>query len=128
MDADLTRIEIEIRPDASLVRLLRLVASGVASLAGMDVDEVDDCRAAVDELCAALIEVGDGGPLHVEFSTDGSIVRVRGSVSAGDGGGLDAARHELSELILGAVVDDHILVVDPPTARFEFSKRAGAQR
>lgn len=120
---ELTRIEVEIRADASLVRLLRLVASGVASLAGMDVDDVDDCRAAVDELCAALIEVGDGGPLRVEFRTDGHEVRVRGSVSAAGDHGLDRARHELSELILGAVADEHELVLEAPRAHFEFVKR-----
>jgi hypothetical protein len=123
VETELTRIEVEIRADASLVRLLRLVASGVASLAGMDVDEVDDCRAAVDELSAALIEVSDGDPLRLEFSTDGREVRVRGSVPTSGDHGLDRSRHELSELILGAVTDEHELVLEPPTARFEFAKR-----
>ena len=53
--------------DAGLLRLVRLVASGLASTAGFDVDELDDLRIAVDEAVAALLEGGDGTRLPLRF-------------------------------------------------------------
>ena len=43
-------IELVLPADTRLVRVARLVASGVATAAGFDVDEVEDLRIAVDEV------------------------------------------------------------------------------
>ena len=49
------------------MRLARLMASGVASTCGLPLEEVEDFRIAVDELCSTLIEMGDGQPIRLAF-------------------------------------------------------------
>ena len=46
---DEIRLRVPITPD--LVRLVRVVASGLASRLGFPIDAVEDVRLAVDELC-----------------------------------------------------------------------------
>ena len=65
--------------------LARLVASGVATTVGFDVEEVEDLRIAVDELCTALVEGGDGGALLLGFDLGDSEVSILGTTSANRG-------------------------------------------
>jgi anti-sigma regulatory factor (Ser/Thr protein kinase) len=61
-------IEIRVPPEPSLSRVLRLAASGVASLAGFTIDEIESIKIAVSEVLIALIEHGAGQPIDVQFS------------------------------------------------------------
>jgi serine/threonine-protein kinase RsbW len=99
-------IELVVPADAEMVRLARLVASGVATVAGFDVGEVDDLRIAVDEGCAALIEAGQGNSLGLSFRLGPSSVEVVGTTEAGSSS-VDGLRSSLSERILGVVADEH---------------------
>jgi anti-sigma regulatory factor (Ser/Thr protein kinase) len=71
-------VEIRVPPDPSLSRVLRLAASGVASLAAYTVDEIDDIKIAVSEVLIALIEHGRGEPIDVQFVVDAHTFTVRG--------------------------------------------------
>jgi hypothetical protein len=51
------------------VRTARLVAADAATRAGLDCDEADDLRIAVDEICHALLRRG-GEPLSLAFAGD----------------------------------------------------------
>src|SRR5262245_25138317 len=66
VDDEATVVRLEIPAQSSVVRAARLVASGLASTAGFDVDDVDDMRIAVDELCAVLFELGAGGVVSIK--------------------------------------------------------------
>ena len=68
MDHEPGRVELLLPPDSRYMRLARLMASGVASTCGLPLEEVEDFRIAVDELCAALIEVGDGEQVRLVFA------------------------------------------------------------
>jgi hypothetical protein len=48
-------------------RVARLAASGLASLAGCTVDEIEDIKIAVSEVLIALIEHGGGARVDLEF-------------------------------------------------------------
>jgi hypothetical protein len=48
-------------------RVARLAASGLASLAGCTVDEIEDIKIAVSEVLIALIEHGGGSRVDLEF-------------------------------------------------------------
>ena len=96
------RIELVLPADKRLVRVARLVASGVARTAGFDVEEVEDIRIAVDELCTALVKGGDGGPLLLGFDLGDGEVSIIGELNEREqqvlqlrfgrgGGGADAA-------------------------------------
>ncbi len=71
-------IEIRLPPDPSLSRVLRLAASGIASLAGFTVDEIEDIKIAVSEVLIALVEHGGGEPIDVEFAVSSTSFDVRG--------------------------------------------------
>ncbi len=118
-------IELALPADTRLLRLVRLVASGLASTAGFDVDELDDLRIAVDEAVASLLEGGDGTRLNLRFDVGGSEVGMSGSTPAAPGSPLDADRVELSTQILAAVCDDHELDVSGGNVTVRIIKRRG---
>lgn len=74
-------IEIRVPPDPSLSRVLRLAASGMASLAGFTVDEIEDVKIAVSEVFIALIEHGGGESVQLTYSVDDRTFNVRGNTA-----------------------------------------------
>jgi hypothetical protein len=118
-------IELTIPADPRLLRLVRLVASGLASTAGFDVDELDDLRIAVDEAVTALLEGGNGSSLPISFHVDGGEVAMSGSTPASSGDPLDASRLEISTQILAAVCDEHELRVADGVVHARICRRAG---
>lgn len=105
-------IEISLPADSRYMRLARLMASGVATTAGLPLEEVEDFRIAVDELCATLIEMGDGEPLHLVFDVASDSVVVRATTRMGRDAAIDDERLALSRQILDVVTDGHDLVQD----------------
>lgn len=74
-------VEIRVPPDPSLSRVLRLAASGMASLAGFTIDEIEDIKIAVSEVLIALIEHGNNQPVDVQFEVDSHSFKLRGRSS-----------------------------------------------
>lgn len=109
MDQLAGRIELSLPPDTRYMRLARLMASGVATTCGLPLEEVEDFRIAVDELCATLIEMGDGQPVRLSFELTGDALRVEGTTAAARGEVIDADRLSLSHQILDVVTDGHHL-------------------
>lgn len=89
------------------LRVARVAASGLASRLGFSLDEVDDLRLALDELCFALI--GKGQPdeqLHLRYALGEHTLTIEGRTDRKD----DAeplAVGDLSRQILTALVDEH---------------------
>jgi anti-sigma regulatory factor (Ser/Thr protein kinase) len=65
--------------DDRLMRLARLTARGVAAACGLPLDEAEDFRLVVDEVCATLFDACNAGPVHVGFRIDGGSLIVDGS-------------------------------------------------
>src|SRR5215813_8178698 len=61
MDASVPFVEFRIPPDPAYVRIARLAAGDMGGRVGFSIDELDDVRLAVDEVCAILI--GARGPV-----------------------------------------------------------------
>jgi serine/threonine-protein kinase RsbW len=116
-------IELVLPPDTRLVRVARLVASGVATTAGFDVDELEDLRIAVDELCAALVEGGEGGPLTLTFDLGALAVSVRGTTPVAGEVELEPERLLLSRQILRVVVDEYGIEQADGELRVQLHKR-----
>jgi serine/threonine-protein kinase RsbW len=127
MSDDRTEIEVSVPADPVYIRVVRLAASGVASLVGLDVEKIEDVKIAVDEMCSTLIEVGTGTPLRVRFAppVDGtSVFRVEVEAGVDLDAGRDEHRFALSRTILGAIADHHELVVtDDGTGRYSMTMR-----
>jgi serine/threonine-protein kinase RsbW len=103
------RIELSLPPDSRYMRLARLMASGVATSCGLPLEEVEDFRIAVDELCATLIEMGDGQAVRLAFQLKDDALVVVGTTAASTQGVVDDDRLNLSRQILDVVTDGHAL-------------------
>ncbi len=109
MDPLVGRVELSLPPDSRYMRLARLMASGVASTCGLPLEEVEDFRIAVDELCSTLIETGDGEPIRLAFELRSDVLVVEGHTVAGRPPDPDEERLALSSQILDVVADGHEL-------------------
>jgi serine/threonine-protein kinase RsbW len=90
-------------------RIARLTVAGVATRLGFSYDEVEDLRIAVGEACSVLIDDPPAGRLTVVYRLGDDALEVHATA---DGEAEVAARAalptaDLTEQILGAVVDDH---------------------
>jgi len=105
-------VKIQVPPDPSLSRVLRLAASGMASLAEFTVDEIEDIKVAVSEVLIALIEHGDGQSIEIEFAVEDQSFNVRGRTAVDD---FDTEHSDLTlcRTVLSEVCGSHgIEVVD----------------
>lgn len=113
-------VRLSIPTDAAFVRLARLVASGIGAQAELSVDEIEDLRIAVDEMCTTIIETADGGELTLAFAFDDAAVRISGSATCrADLDPADQQREELSRQILDVVMDER--AVDRQGSALTFS-------
>lgn len=91
-------VELTVPARSEHLRVLRLVSSSVASSLELDIDQLDDLRIAIDELCSLLIE-------HAPPEAALRLIlvgRVRRLEAAGSivGGGASAEVDPISKLIL----------------------------
>lgn len=98
-----------------------MTASGLGSRLGFNIDEVDDLRLALDELCFALIGKGGDGDLKLTYVLEEHALVIAGEVAK------ETSRiselNELSRQILSALVDEHELTDTETTRSFTLTKR-----
>ena len=102
--ATTTSFELVLPPDPELLRVVRLVASGLASLTALDLDAVEEVRVGADELVATLMKASDGASVRVNFAVTGDGVTISGTTRTS---GRDFSPDPLTERILGEVASDH---------------------
>ena len=116
-DTDLaTLIDIRVPADPAMSRVLRLAASGVASLAGFTVDEIEEIKIAVSEVLIALIEHGAGHPVAVSFVVDDAAFTVLGATEVLEFD-LDHPDLRLCRTVLTEVCTEHTIDVVDKQAR-----------
>ena len=76
-----TTLSIELPPDPQLLRVLRLMASGLASLGSLDLTATEEVRVAVDELGTTLIGASDGSPIRLTIELTATALCVEGSTA-----------------------------------------------
>ena len=108
------------------VRLVRILAAGVAADAGLSIDDTEDLRIAVSELVALLVDGVDEGrsSIEVEFGCAAGEVVVEGRRAAVPGHPESAEVDDLALEILRVVVDDHTFDAGATGRRFRLVKRA----
>ena len=100
-----TLVELVVPADPQLLRIVRLVASGLASLASLDLDGVEEVRVAADELVSTLIEVGTGQPVRIRLTVTDDLLRIEGSTVLATGTTL--AVDPMVDRVLEAVCTRH---------------------
>ena len=100
-----THFELSLPPDPRLLRILRLVASGLASLGQFDLSAVEEVRVAIDELGSTLIAASAGGPVAFKLELTATALRVEGTTALAPGAELQV--DPLTDRILGVVATSH---------------------
>jgi hypothetical protein len=116
------RVILVVPPSSEYLRTVRLVAADSAVRAGLDCDEIEDFRIAVDELCHLVMTATDHF-IQLRFVTDGDRVIVEGKAPsriATD----DRQPAELSALILDATADSHDVSTNSGVMTFSVLKQA----
>jgi hypothetical protein len=127
---DRAEVRVVVPAAPAYVRLLRLAAADVGARTGLSLEEIDDLRVAVDELCFTLTgQDGVVGELDVTFELGSGEVVVRG-VGRFDPAFLSSDRvgppAEISKEILRAVVDEHEIEREGHSPVFRAVKRRAA--
>lgn len=97
--------------DPAMSRVLRLAASGLASLSGLTVDEIEDLKIAVSEVLVVLIEHGGGNPVDVTIEAVGKGFQIDASTEV-DEFDPDDPDLGLCRTVLGGVCASHDIHVD----------------
>ena len=99
---------LTVPPFSEFLRTVRLVAADAAVRAGLDYDEVEDFRIAVDELCHLLMSSTDH-EIEVSFGVTGHKVLARGRARRRPGSPL-AQLNDLSNTIIQSLADHHEVI------------------
>jgi hypothetical protein len=122
--ADGPTLRLELSADPRLLRILRLVASGMASLGEFDLAAVEEARVAVDELGATLIAASTGGLISLTFELTDGLLCIEGRTDLGNGKELEV--DPLTDRILDVVATHHEWSTDGGVARGRIEKAAPA--
>jgi hypothetical protein len=123
-------VELTLPVHADLVVLARFAAATIASRADFDVEEIEDFRLAVEELCLSVVDGAPDGRLEIRFLRDEGQVEVAcdflPSERHPDGAGAER-RNELSDLLVDALVDEHGNEVDGAHRKAWLRKRRASR-
>jgi serine/threonine-protein kinase RsbW len=116
------RLEVPAAPE--FLRISRIMAAGVASRVGFTLDEVEDLRIAIDELCFALVGArGRTGTITLRYLLEPDQLAVEGIGRFSDGLGNEPVLSAMSNQILAAVVDECELSAGVEGPQFRLVKR-----
>jgi len=119
VDEDSVSLTVPGRPE--FLRLVRLAAADSGARADLSIDDVEDLRIAVDELTYALIgENPVDELLTLRYVASPGVVEIEGTCAAPG----EAVMSELSQAIIGAVVDEHELSDRDGIRQFRLVKRS----
>jgi hypothetical protein len=125
------RVELSIPALPELLSLPRLVAAAVAARCGFDVEEVEDVRLAIEELCLAAFDGRGAGRLHVGIDLGADTLAVDctfepDGTGAGETPRRGSVASELTEQLLEALADEHGTETSGGVTRAWFRKARGA--
>jgi serine/threonine-protein kinase RsbW len=116
------RLEVPAAPE--FLRISRIMAAGVASRVGFTLDEVEDLRIAIDEVCFSMVGArGRSGTISLRYLLDTDQLVVEGTSQFSDGLGNEPNVSALSKQILAAVVDECELSAGEEGPQFRLVKR-----
>ena len=121
------RLVLPARPE--LVGVARLTAASLAGTIDFSLNEIEDLKIAVEELCHQLIASGGNtGSLTLTYRVGADTLEVIGTgPSTGPKAPDLPSPHPLSNRILEAVTDDYALDLGHDLAHFRLVKRRAAR-
>lgn len=109
-------VDIRVPPDPAFSRVLRLAASGIASLTSFTVDEIEDIKVAVSEVLLALIEHGAGDVIEIRMTSDEDSF-VIDAITAVEGFDTEHPDLQMCRTVLSGVCSTHRVEVTDEQAR-----------
>ncbi len=116
-------VRLEVPASPEFLRITRIMVAGVASRLGFTLDEVEDLRIAIDELCFALVGKGRTGSVALRYEMLDDGLAVEGVGHFTDDGHNQPVLSPMSHQILGAMVDEVELGAGPEGPTFRMVKR-----
>ena len=113
---------LTVPPFSEYLRTIRLVAADAAARAGLDCDEIEDFRIAVDELCHLLMSSTDH-EISISFGVVGQCAIARGTAPRRHGTPLTPLG-DLSATIVRSVSDYHEMIECESEIGFAVMKQA----
>lgn len=100
-------VSISIPASPEYVKIVRLVAAGLAVRLRFTIEDIDDLKIAVDELSAYLTGTqGREGTIQVRFSVDDERIEISGAGRFSPGQRIRSELTEFSRMILETVADE----------------------
>lgn len=116
-------VSVKIPASPAYLQVVRLIASGLASRLGFNIDEIEDLKMGVDEMCAYLTGAqGRSGSLEIRFEIDGDSLKINGLGEFEAGQKVRTDLTEFSRMILDTVVDKATLEQNNGQPRFSLEK------
>ena len=119
----LGEVRLEVPASPEFLRITRIMAAGVASRLGFTLDDVEDLRIAIDELCFTLVGKGRSGTIAIRYEMLADGIAVEGAGHFTDDGSHEAQLSPMSQQILQAMVDEVELGTGPEGPTFRMVKR-----
>lgn len=117
-------VRLEVPASTEFVRVARMMAAGVASRLGFTLEELDDLRIAIDELCFCLVgRDGRPGTVAIRYVLQPDGLAVEGQGHFADRAGEEPRLSPLSMHILKAVTDECQVAAGPDGPTFRLLKR-----
>ena len=121
------QVTIKIPASPAYIGVIRLIAAGLATRLRFTIDEIEDLKIAVDELCAYLTgSQGREGDLQITFTITDERIEIRGEGLLSPGQKVRTELTEFSRMILDTVVDTASLEQLDGTPTFELAKAKSA--
>ncbi len=124
IDVPFDEVSASIPASSRFLRVVRLMATSAAAIAEFDIEEIEDLRIVVDELCAAAMERAVG-PIDIQMQLRaGECVYLATAPCEMGAAPLDSMR----STIVGALTDSYHFAVTDDLVRFGFTKTSTSQR
>ncbi|MEA2497742.1 MAG: serine/threonine-protein kinase RsbW [Actinomycetota bacterium] len=116
-------VSITVPASPAYIQVVRLVAAGLASRLKFTLDEIEDLKIAVDELCAYLTgSQGREGNLRIDFTIADDRLEIKGVGDFAPGQKVRTDLTELSQMILATVTDSASLAQPDGSPAFSLVK------
>ena len=116
-------ISVSIPASPAYIQVVRLIASGLATRLKFTIDEIEDLKIAVDELCAYLTgSQGRDGTLDLKFDLAEDSLQITGVGRLAPGQKARTELTEFSKMILQTVADSASLDQQNGTPTFSLVK------
>lgn len=101
------KIELSLPSEPELLSIPRMTTAAVAAQAGFDIEEVEDLRLAIEELCISLSGGQLQGRFHLRLEVAQNSLNVRCTFQPAEPPPQGELASELSRHLLDALVDEH---------------------